>query len=123
STSTSGTGTGPTLTTDKEDYVAGETVTFSGTGWGPKDTVVITLHEDPQWSNPDRTVTAIADDNGNFNNSSFVVDARDYLVTITATAVGSPSGLTAQHTFTDGNAVDGGGAMGVNPTSVFASST
>jgi hypothetical protein len=94
---------GPTLTTDKQDYMPGDTVTFSGTGFAPNDTVVITLHEDPAWIDPDRTVTAVADASGSFTNHTFVVDQHDFGVTFTATAVGSPSGLTAQHTFTDGS--------------------
>ncbi len=98
-----GGGSGPTLTTDKPDYLPGDTVLFSGTGWAPNDTVTITIHEDPQWSNPDRTVTAVADGNGNLSSHDFVVQPRDFGVTFTATAVGSPSGLVAQVTFTDGS--------------------
>ena len=78
-------------------------MTFTGTGFGAQDTVVITIHEDPHWQDPDRTVTAIADASGNFTNRAFVVDQHDFGVAFTATAVGSPSGRTAQHTFTDGN--------------------
>ena len=99
-----GAGSGPTLTTDKPDYLPGDTVLFSGTGWAPNDTVTITVHEDPQWSNPDRTVTAVADGTGNLSSHDFVVQQRDFGVTFTATAVGNPSGLVAQVTFTDGNA-------------------
>jgi VCBS repeat-containing protein len=94
---------GPTLTTDKPDYLPGDTVLFSGTGWTAGDTVTITVHEDPQWSNPDRTVSAVADANGNLASHEFVVQQRDFGVTFTATAVGNPSGLVAQTTFTDGN--------------------
>ena len=92
------------MTTDKPDYLTGDTVTFTGTGFAPNDTLVITLHEDPSWIDPDRTVTAVADASGNFTNHTFVVDQHDFGVTFTATAVGSPSGLTTQMTFTDGNA-------------------
>ena len=88
------TSAGPTLTTDKPDYQPGDTVTFTGTGFGAQDTVVITLHEDPHWQDPDRTVTAIADASGNFTNRTFVVDQHDFGVTFTATAVGTPSGRT-----------------------------
>jgi VCBS repeat-containing protein len=100
--SSSAAGSGPTLTTDKPDYLPGDTVLFTGTGWGAADTVTITVHEDPQWSNPDRTVTAVTDANGNLWSHAFVVQQRDFGVTFTATAVGNPSGLVAQDTFTDG---------------------
>ena len=52
---------GSDVATDKPDYLPGDTVLFSGAGWAPNDTVTITVHEDPQWSNPDRTVTGVAD--------------------------------------------------------------
>jgi hypothetical protein len=106
-----GGGSGPTLTTDKPDYLPGDTVLFSGTGWAPNDTVTITIHEDPQWSNPDRTVTAVVDGNGNLSSHDFVVQPRDFGVTFTATAVGNPSGLVAQTTFTDGNATSVSGTV------------
>jgi VCBS repeat-containing protein len=95
--------TGPTLITDKPDYVPGDTVTFTGSGWTAGDTVTITIHEDPHWTQEDRTVIAVADGSGNFTNHAFVVDQRDFGVTFTATAVANPSGLVAQMTFTDGN--------------------
>jgi len=100
--SANGGGSGPTLTTDKPDYLPGDTVLFTGAGWASGDTVTITVHEDPQWSNPDRTVRAVADANGNLRSHDFVVQPRDFGVTFTATAVGNPSGLVAQITFTDG---------------------
>ncbi|HEV8448318.1 MAG TPA: Ig-like domain-containing protein [Gemmatimonadaceae bacterium] len=100
--SAGGAASGPTLTTDRPDYLPGDTVLFSGAAWAPSDTVTITVHEDPQWSNPDRTVVAVVDANGNLRSHDFVVQPRDFGVTFTATAVGNPSGLVAQVTFTDG---------------------
>ncbi len=115
--SANGGGSGPTLTTDKPDYLPGDTVLFTGAGWAPSDTVTITVHEDPQWSNPDRTVSAVADANGNLRSHDFVVQPRDFGVTFTATAVGNPSGLVAQITFTDGTVAS------VSDTKVLNSST
>ena len=115
--SANGGGSGPTLTTDKPDYLPGDTVLFTGAGWAPSDTVTITVHEDPQWSNPDRTVSAVADANGNLRSHDFVVQPRDFGVTFTATAVGNPSGLVAQITFTDGTIAS------VSDTKVLNSST
>jgi VCBS repeat-containing protein len=101
SATTSSTTSGPTIATDKPDYMPGDTVTFSGSGWVAGDTVTITIHEDPHWTQEDRTVVAVADGTGNFTNHSFVVDPHDLGVTFTATAVANPSGLVAQMTFTD----------------------
>jgi VCBS repeat-containing protein len=115
--SPNGGGSGPTLTTDKPDYLPGDTVLFTGAGWAPSDTVTITVHEDPQWSNPDRTVSALADANGNLRSHDFVVQPRDFGVTFTATAVGNPSGFVAQVTFTDGTIAS------VSDTKVLNSST
>jgi hypothetical protein len=54
----------------------------------------------PHWSNPDRQLVAIADENGDFT-TSFVVDQRDLNTTFYVLAVGVPSGKTAETTFTD----------------------
>jgi len=101
SATTSSTTSGPTIATDKPDYMPGDTVTFSGSGWVAGDTVTITIHEDPHWTQEDRTVVAVADGTGSFTNHTFVVDPHDLGVTFTATAVANPSGLVAQMTFTD----------------------
>ena len=53
-------------------------------------------------------MTAVADGNGNLSSHDFVVQQRDFGVTFTATAVGNPSGLVAQMTFTDGNVIVSG---------------
>ncbi|HEX8945412.1 MAG TPA: hypothetical protein VF785_19900, partial [Gemmatimonadaceae bacterium] len=108
SMTTTSTTSGPTLATDKPDYLPGDTVMFSGTGWVAGDTVTITIHEDPQWTTADRTVTTVADGTGSFANHTFVVDQRDYGVTFTATAVANPSGLVAQTIFTDGSSTVSG---------------
>jgi VCBS repeat-containing protein len=119
-----GGGSGPTLTTDKPDYLPGDTVLFSGTGWAANDTVTITIHEDPQWANPDRTVTAVTDGTGNLSSHEFVVEQRDFGVTLTATGVGNPSGLVAQVTFTDGKVGPQDPTVGAQtPTPVPAGNT
>jgi hypothetical protein len=92
--------TAATITTDYPDYAPGDTVTFTGSGWQPGETVTIALHEDPTVC-PDRQLTATAGDDGSIVNSDFVVDEHDIGVTFTATATGASSGLTAEATFTD----------------------
>lgn len=101
STSTA-TASAPTITTDKPDYLPGDTVTFTGTGFAAGDTVTITVHEDPTWNYPDRQFVAVADANGAFTNRDMIVQQLDLGVTFTATAVAVPSGFVAQTTFTDG---------------------
>jgi hypothetical protein len=91
----------PTLTTDKPDYQPGDTVTFSGVGWMPGDTLTITVHEDPTWSFPDRQFVAVVGADGSFTNRDMIVDTQDLNATFTATAVANPSGRVAQVTFTD----------------------
>ncbi len=90
-----------TITVDKTDYVPGETVVITGSGFQPGETVDFLLHVEPLTS-PDTTLTSsVADENGNFVNSTFVVRESDANVTLTLTATGESSGLVAQTIFTD----------------------
>ncbi|HET9326019.1 MAG TPA: immunoglobulin-like domain-containing protein [Candidatus Eisenbacteria bacterium] len=91
----------PTVSTDKEDYVPGEIVHISGSGWLPGETVMMILFETPE--NPDvRMLTAVADSSGSFTNEEFSPVERDMGVTFTLVATGQTSGWTAQTVFTDG---------------------
>src|SRR5690349_19613615 len=58
-----------TLLTDKSDYVPGEHVTFSGTGWQPGEHITIDIYEtsaDPSfWVG---TVSVITQPDGTFSN-------------------------------------------------------
>jgi hypothetical protein len=113
-------GTG-TVKTDKADYAPGQTVTITGTGWQPGETVHLNLHRDTGVP-PDTQLTAIADANGNILNADYVCQEFDRGITLLLTATGETSGYTAQTSFTDA-AASGDGHMVVNPTSVAASST
>src|SRR5439155_8831158 len=93
---------GATVTTDKTDYAPGETVTITGTGWEPGETVDMVLHREPE-TQPDTTLSSVADPSGNFTNDTFVVNQLDLGVTFMLTATGATSGYTAQTTFTDTN--------------------
>lgn len=97
-----GSGTGPTVTTDKEDYAPGETVTISGSGWWAGETVELRLDEEPATHDP-LVFSSVADENGDFVNRDFVVGDHDVGVTFTLTATGLTSGLVATTGFTDGN--------------------
>lgn len=91
-----------TIRTDREDYAPGDTVTITGTGWAPGETVVMQLHEDPL-VHGDRTLSAVADTEGKIFNNNFTPEEHDFGVRFVLTAVGESSGRTAQTTFTDGN--------------------
>jgi uncharacterized repeat protein (TIGR01451 family) len=89
-----------TIATDKSDYAPGDTVTITGTGWQPGETVQIVIHEDPTVE-PDVTLTAVADSAGNISNNQFQPDGGDVGTIFYVTATGLQSGLTAQTSFTD----------------------
>ena len=100
-----------TVTTDKTDYAPGETVVITGTGWQPGETVDLNVHRDND-NPPDTWLTAVADGDGNIQNTEFVVQESDIGVTFLLTATGQTSGFTAQTTFTDGNVRIRTGAAG-----------
>ena len=108
-----------TVQTDKEDYAPGETVTVTGSGWEPGETVSMQLHEDPL-VHGDRTLSAVADSLGHIFNDSFSPEEHDIGVRFVLTAVGQASGRTAQATFTDDRminsaTVNGGATVTVAP--------
>ena len=92
--------TDPTVMTDKQDYVPGETVLITGSGWEPGETVALELVETPL-IHPAEMLYAIADDAGNITNAEYVIQDHDLGQSFTLTATGLSSGLTAQTTFTD----------------------
>ncbi|HEU5175473.1 MAG TPA: hypothetical protein VFT96_12010 [Gemmatimonadaceae bacterium] len=94
--------TGATVTTDKPDYMPGETVTITGAGFAAGELVDLTLVEDAQLHEP-RTWTVTADANGGFVDASFSPEEHDLNVIFTLTATGQTSGLVATTTFTDGS--------------------
>src|SRR5437667_6772026 len=105
-----GDATAATVATDQPDYHVGQTVGITGSGWTPGETVVMILHEDPPLD-PDLQLTSVADVNGDFTNTDFIVDVFDIGVTFTLTATGLSSGLTAETTFTDASGTCGDGTV------------
>ncbi len=88
-----------TVTTDDTDYAPTETVTITGSGWLPGETIRLTLRRDNDA--PDTVLTAGAGDDGTFTNADYVVEWSDLNVTFLLTAVGQTSGYTAQTAFAD----------------------
>src|SRR5437762_2763652 len=99
-----------TVATDQPDYHPGQTVTITGSGWEPGETVDMVLQEDPPLD-PDLALTSVADSNGDFTNTDFTVDVFDLGVTFTLTAAGRSSGQTAETTFTDAPGTCGNGTV------------
>ncbi len=87
-----------TIASDLPDYSPGDTVTLTGSGWTPDETVTIVLHRDP-FVHPDTVLTSVADANGTITNTSFAPALDDLGVTFFVTATGSQSGLQATTTF------------------------
>jgi YDG domain/Galactose oxidase, central domain len=102
-----------TVQTDQSDFAPGTTVTISGAGFTPGETVSITLVESPL-IDTHGPYSVIADANGNFVDTSFATDIHDANVRFWLSAVGSQSGLQAQNTFTDSKP----NTVTLNPTSV-----
>src|SRR5678816_1549745 len=89
-----------TVKTDSADYPPDTVVTITGSGWRPGETVTLTLVEYPLLD-AHGPYFAIADNNGNISDSSFVTDEHDLNIRFYVTAVGAQSGSQAQNTFTD----------------------
>ncbi len=109
-----------TVKTDAADYPPGTTVSITGSGWQPGETVTLTLVESPL-IDTHGPFTTVADAFGNISDSSFVTDAHDLNIRFYLTAAGSQS--QAQHTFTDASNNSGSGTMTVSPNSATAGST
>ncbi len=90
----------PTVTTDKVEYMPGETVMMTGAGWQAGETVSLVLHEVPTF-HPDPTFTVVAGANGGWINTEFIVLEEDMGTTFTLTATGQSSGATATASFTE----------------------
>src|SRR5215831_14298302 len=90
----------PTVATDKSDYPPGSTVTVTGSGWAPGETVVLTFAESPDNDGP-HVLSTVADSSGNIHSTDFVVSPQDSGITFTLTATGGSSGQSATTTFTD----------------------
>src|SRR6266581_4802200 len=92
--------TGATITSDKQDYQPGATVTLTGAGWDSGEAVHIFVNDavGNTWSlnsNPD----PVADSSGSFTYSFSLPNT--FIASYTATATGQTSGSTATTTFTD----------------------
>src|SRR5437762_5852711 len=88
---------GENVTTDKSDYMPGETVVISGSLWTPNQAVA--LHIDDSNSVDRWDVIVTADGAGNISNSDFVIQPEDVGLAFTLTA--TQGTVTAWTQFTD----------------------
>ena len=92
-----------TVTTDKLDYIPGEYVIVTGTGWEPGETVDLDFHETPKVCTNDHHVrTTVADEDGNIYYDQFLINDHHLGVHFVLTATGLSSGLVAVTEFDDG---------------------
>jgi hypothetical protein len=89
----------PTIDTDKDDYVPGDIVNVTGSGWLPGETVKLYFVVLPiQFST---TYYAVADVKGNIINNNYHIFSYHLDKTIILTAKGETSGKTTSAVFTD----------------------
>jgi hypothetical protein len=91
------------VTTDKTDYLPGEVVVISGSGWMAGEVVSLVLHDGSKGS--DTAYTATADEYGNILNKEFSTTPENLGTTFTLSATGQSSAKTASATFTDGGSM------------------
>ena len=94
-------GDGLVIATDKDDYLPGDTVRFTGGGWPAGDTLDIVLEDEPATHEPHRWAVEV-DASGAFVDSTYVVDQADLGVTFTLTATSRATAQALALSFTDG---------------------
>ena len=111
------------MTTDKDDYAPYETVTISGGGWQPGETVRLRVSEDSD-SHYDWELEAVADEFGNIVNQDFYPRQDDFFQHIGMRFYLSATGIAsqAQTTFTDAGSIALDPSIGPVGTSVTVSS-
>src|SRR5436190_1866712 len=109
-----------TVRTDKADYTPGQTVSITGSGWVPGETVTLTLAEVPFHDvHPLAPVTA--DASGNIVSTEFVPDPDDVGTRFYLTASGRQS--QAQTSFTDALSITSASLNGSTKVTVAGGAT
>src|SRR5205823_664064 len=108
-----------TVKTDQADYAPGTTVTMTGGGWVPGETVALTLVEEPL-HDVHKLNPVTADASGNVISTEFVPDLDDVGIRFYVTASGGES--QAQTSFTDANTPQTS-AVAVTPNSASSAPT
>jgi hypothetical protein len=109
-----------TVTTEKEDYAPGTTVTIRGSGWQPGEWVALLLKEYPAYDEH-QLVDVQADENGNIVSTEFVPDQHDVGIRFYLTAFGQQS--QAQTTFRDNENLTGVSVGAQSPSTITPGSS
>jgi hypothetical protein len=109
-----------TVQTDKLDYMPGEYVIVTGSGWQPNENVELLFEEYPVVHAPE-IISVTADGSGNIYNGDYLIEPHDLGQSFTLTATGLSSGKIAKTYFTDGPPLDldqgHNGGIGATPVS------
>lgn len=97
-------GTGPTVVTDKADYMPGETAQITGSGFGASEDVTIYLFENPHTH--DITPWIVTTDGQGGFTTSYLIEDHDLGVRFHLEAIGTTSGLIASADFSDNISID-----------------
>ncbi len=89
-----------TIATDKLDYLPGEYVTITGTGWLAGEKVELKI-DHLTFDHPDDYLYSVADVSGNIYNYEYLILEWDLGETFELTATGLTSAMTATAIFTD----------------------
>src|SRR5512146_763364 len=90
------------IKTDRYEYLPGDTVYVSGSGFAPGENVDLLFDEDPLVHVP-ATYSSVADQNGSVTDwATYHVDLSDFGTAFTLHAAGAISGLTSTALFADG---------------------
>ena len=109
-----------TVKTDKADYAPGTTVTITGGGWQPGETVTLTLVESPLFDTH-MLAPVVADSAGNITSTEFAPDLNDIGIRFFLTASGSQS--QAQTSFTDSETLDSVSVGAQSPAAITPGSS
>ena len=88
------------IRTERRNYRPGQTVTVTGSGWQPGETVSLFLDQ-PSTAEPGQAFFVTADSAGNIFHNQSSPDVRDSDVTFLLTATGQSSGARTQTRFTN----------------------
>lgn len=96
--------TGATIETDQDDYLPGEIVHLTGSGWAANESVHLEMTEDPD-THGDVVQDVQADTAGGFSVPFYDVQPHDLGVAFTLTGTGAVSGSVVTVRFVDGRAI------------------
>src|SRR5438552_2512752 len=112
-----------TLTTDQEDYHPYTYVYFTGTGFGPGETVNMIVVESAPIQQTFEPWDVVADENSNIETSWYIFTDQLTGATMQASATGQSSGLSASAIFTDDCTGDSSIAFQFNNFAISAGNT